>query len=71
MNNGLNFQWIVNTRPPIQTLLEQHMEQQDMANITTEEEKIQQLLDFLKEMSTDKTMLTQFVQQKDFFHLKT
>ena len=42
------------------------MEQQDMANITTEEEKIQQLLDFLKEMSTDKTMLTQFVQQKDF-----
>ena len=47
-------------------LLEQHIERQDMANITTEEEKIQQLSDFLKEMSTDKTMLTQFAQQKDF-----
>ena len=50
--------------------MEQSMGQQDMANITTEEEKIQQLSDFLKEMSTDKTMLTQFVQQKGF-HLKT
>ena len=37
--------------------LEQRMEQQDMViNITSEEEKIQQLSDYLKEMSTDKTM---------------
>ena len=35
-------------------------------NTTTEEEKIQQLSDFLKEMSTGKTILTQFVRQKYF-----
>ena len=45
---------------------EQHMDQQDMANIATEEEKIQQLSDFLREIFTDKTIITQFVQQKRF-----
>ena len=43
--------------------LEQRIEQQGIANITTEEENIHQFSDFFKkEMPTDKTMLTQFVQ---------
>ena len=39
--------------------------EQDM-EITSEEEKIRQLSDLLKEMSTNKSILTNFIRQNDF-----